>query len=94
MRLPGHFDWNHLVKKEYIDGLMQERRYSFVNAQELHISCTNPPIWNHWFINPLAPGRWGCGFKLVILKLISRIYVLNISYDIILRWLPQDLTDD
>ena len=26
----------------YIDGLMQERRYSIANALELRLSCTNP----------------------------------------------------
>ena len=32
--------------------------------------------------------------KLVIFKLISRIDLLNISYEIVLWWMPQDLTDD
>ena len=31
--------------KEYIDGLMQERRNSSALAMELRLSCTNPWIW-------------------------------------------------
>ena len=30
----------------YIDWLVQERRNSIANAQELRLSCTNPSIWN------------------------------------------------
>ena len=29
-----------------MDGLVQERRNSIANALELHISCTNPSIYN------------------------------------------------
>ena len=31
---------------QYFDGLMQERCNSIANALELHLSCTNPSIWN------------------------------------------------
>ena len=38
---------------------------------------------------------WSCNLKLVFfLKLISRIDIFIISYQIALRWLPQDLTDN
>ena len=30
----------------------------------------------------------------VIFRLTSRIYILNVSCEIALRWMPQDLTDD
>ena len=33
-----------------IDGLVQERRNSSVLAMELHLSCTNPSIYNHIFV--------------------------------------------
>ena len=38
----------------YIKGLVQERRYSSVLAMELHLSCTNPPLYkaNAEFIEP------------------------------------------
>ena len=29
----------------HFDGLMQERHNSSASAMELHLSCTNPPIW-------------------------------------------------
>ena len=45
-------------------------------------------------VNSLAPGRCGCYLKLVVFKLVSRINILSISCEIVLRWTPQDLTDD
>ena len=33
-----------------IDGLMQERRNSIANSLELHLSCTNPSIWNLFYM--------------------------------------------
>ena len=45
---------NKTEKKVYIDGLVQERRKSIVNALEFHLSCTNPSIYlceNHWSVN-------------------------------------------
>ena len=38
--------------------------------------------------------RCGCYFKLVIFKLVPRLNILSISCEIVLRWTPQDLTDD
>ena len=45
-------------------------------------------------LNSLAPRRCGCYLKSVIFKLVSMINILSISYEIVLRWMPQDLTDD
>ena len=42
----------------------------------------------------MAAGMYGCNLKLVIFKLISEIDILSISCEIILMWMPQDLTDD
>ena len=50
------------------------------------------PQWPQW-VNSLAPGRYGCYLKLVISN-SSRINILRISSEIVLRWMPQDLTDD
>ena len=42
----------------------------------------------------LVSGRCGCNLELIIFKLISRIDILHISYEIALRWMPQHLIDD
>ena len=36
-------------------------------------------------VNPLAPGRCSCDLKLVIFKLKSRMNILSISCEIVLR---------
>ena len=33
------------IIRDHIDGLVQERLNSIANALELHLSCTNPPIY-------------------------------------------------
>ena len=45
-------------------------------------------------INSLAPGRFQFNFRKVIFKLILVNYGWGISYEIALRWMPLDLTDD
>ena len=45
-------------------------------------------------VNSLAPGTSGCNLELVISKLISKIDIMNISNEIVIRLMPQDLTDD
>ena len=45
-------------------------------------------------LNSLAPGRCCSIFKSVIFKLISRTDLWSISYEIVLRWMPQDLAED
>ena len=52
--------------------------------------CMTRPQW----VNFLASGRYGCNIRLSIFKVIWRIDILNISYEIALMWTPQDLTDD
>ena len=44
-------------------------------------------------LNSLAPGRFQFNFRLVIFKLILMNGGWGISYEIALRWMPQDLTD-
>ena len=46
------------------------------------------------YFNSLAPKRWGCKLKLVILILISSIYILSNSCEIAIRWMSLKLTDD
>ena len=44
--------------------------------------------------NSLAPGRFQFNFRYVIFKLTSVNDGWGISYEIALRWMPLDLTDD
>ena len=41
----GWLNSRHGLGKPNINGLVQERRNSIVNTLELHLSCTNPSIW-------------------------------------------------
>ena len=45
-------------------------------------------------INSLAPGRFEWNFRQIIFKLILVIFGWGISYEIALRWMSLDLTDD
>ena len=45
-------------------------------------------------VNSLAPGRFQFNFRKVIFKLTLVNGGWGISYEITLRWMPQDLTDD
>ena len=45
-------------------------------------------------VNSMAPERYGCNFESVIFKLISRIDISSILCEIVLKWMPQDLTED
>ena len=46
------------------------------------------------YFNSLAPGRFQFNFRKVIFKLTLVNGGWGISYEIALRWMPQDLTDD
>ena len=39
-------------------------------------------------------GHVPVNLKLVIFKVLSRVHILSILCEIVLRWMPQDLTDD
>ena len=49
---------------------------------------------NNSSTNSLMPAGCQCNVKSVIFKLISRVDILNITFEIALRWLPQYFTDD
>ena len=61
----------------------------------LTIPLAQPQVgkWTLVIIHSLAPGRCGCILKLLIFKPIPRIDIFNISHEISLRWMPQDITD-
>ena len=64
----------------------------FQVAYRLHKAgyWTTCPVW----INSLTPGRFQFHFRKVIFKLTLVNDGRGISYEIALRWMPQDLTDD
>ena len=45
-------------------------------------------------VNLLTPGRTQCDFKNVIFNLALFIGIFKSTYDNVLRWMPEDLTDD
>ena len=45
-------------------------------------------------LNSLDPGRSSCDFENVIFNLALLIGIFKSSYDNVLRWMPQNLTDD
>ena len=53
-----------------------------------HICFTRPQC-----VNSLAPGGFDYSLKLVNFKLILTINFLSISCEIVIRWMPQHLTD-
>ena len=60
-----------------------------------HCCChVDGNILLHWTslfgrLTVIAPGRCSCNIWLLIFKLISRRYILNISHEIALRWMPR-----
>ena len=45
-------------------------------------------------VNSLAPGRCGCNFKNIIFQLVSWTDTLSATSKIIVRWMPQNSTDE
>ena len=59
---PNHKGWSSVGGggQDKFDGLVQERRNSIANAQELHLSCTNPSSWSaRGYINSCLGGNTG-----------------------------------
>ena len=56
--------------------------------------CISNHLTCHMTINSLAPGRFQFNFRWVIFKLTLVNGGWGISYEIALRWMPLDLTDD
>ena len=58
--------------------------------------------WNLWLkpsrclqMEPIFNGFIACyGFSIVILKLIPRVDVVSISFEVAFSWTAQDLTDE
>ena len=47
-----------------------------------------------WYINSLVPGRCGCDLKNPIFKRVLVIGIFRSSYEGLLRWMLQNLSDD
>ena len=57
-------------------------------------SLMHTPIIRPQWVNSLGPGRFQFNFRLVTFKLILVNGGWDISYEIALKWMPLDLTDD
>ena len=72
--------------------------YHYVNAKHQKISIAFQGVhvikFSLAIFNSLAPGRSYHDFKNVIFNLVLLIGIFKSSYDNVLRWMPQDLTDD
>ena len=60
----------------------------------VHVVIKNDVIVIDELIGPTGPGRFQFNFRLVIFKLTLVNGCRGISYEIPLRWMPLDLTDD
>ena len=78
----------------YLFSILKWHRYlkSFLMADEDLLIIQNQYLGCLWpTLNSLAPGRFQFNFRYVIFKLTL---VNGGSYEIALRWMPLDLTDD
>ena len=68
------------------------------NRQQTIIWTSVDPVCQSIYVlpslNSLAPGRFQFNLRKVILKLTSVNGGWGVSYEIALRWIPQDLTND
>ena len=71
-------------------------RWTHHRVRRSSLPC-GPSLWlqeiNQNNINSLAPGRCASYLKFVTFKVVSRINILSISCEIVLRWMPQGLID-
>ena len=58
----------------------------------LSAACNNSEDRNHF--NSLTPERFGYDYKNVIFSLALQTGIFRSFYDNVIRWMPQDLTDD
>ena len=58
------------------------------------ISDVQPSLFSSWILSSLAPGGFQFNFRKVIFKLTLVNGSWGIPYEIALRWMPPDLTDD
>ena len=72
---------------EFINGLMQERRYSSALAMELRLSCTNPSIWSSFHMEMHVPRGRVCKYfyyvfsdDILSLNIVNHIFRSDFSY--------------
>ena len=73
--------------------LHRQQAVTWTNDDKV-IWCHMAALGCNYSINSLAPGRFQFNFRKVIFKLTLVNGGWSISYEIALRWMPQDLTDD
>ena len=74
---------------------MSDSQLAYIEEQGFHTSCTWYTQGSHVLcINSLAPVRSYCDFENVIFNLALLIGIFKSSNDNVLRWMPQNLTDD
>ena len=56
----------------------------------MHIKNTVWILWNCWYFNSNALGD----VTVILIIFKSLKYILSIVYEIVIRWIPQDLTED
>ena len=86
------FLWNIPGANELIVSGSPQLCITTLATKEIQNPALNPKTLH--FINSLAPGRFQFNFRKVIFKLISVNCGWGISYEIALRWISKDLTDD
>ena len=72
-----------------------------MNNEYKHLSIYPDQVKSRWGwgwawgdFNSLVPGTFSCNLKLAIFKLISRIDILSIPCEIVLRWICQNPIED
>ena len=78
--------------------LKSHRQFPIISTEKAYFSLVlfqhKLMTWCCQAINSLAPGRSGCDSKNGILNLVLLIGIFKFSYDNVLRWMPQNFTDD
>ena len=97
----GQCTWDHIHDMMWVSGnwgLLQYHStswYQYLQAVIIMVVTNSlAPGRCGWYLNSLAPRRFERNFRKVIFKLILVIDVWGISCEIVLTWMPQDLTDD
>ena len=72
---------------------LQDVLSDFIQAIEAGVDDKEVQVSQTSTLNSLAPGEFDYSLKLVNFKLITKINILSIISEIVIRWMPQHLTD-
>ena len=92
---PGHWAMEY-IKPCYLlyTGTVTCLSCATIKLAMSQLKCTEETERLPWSFNSLAPGRFKVNFRWVIFNLILVVNGWGISYEIALRWMLLDLTDD